>query len=751
MSTGTSGGEATPHATLPSSQEPHEPSNSPNMDMSMDPATWEGDASIVKATKNQDASTLASLSFTGPSTKTFSMGASPLPTKSTEQRPRSATLTAVPASGSSSSQAEQALPTLPNTRAPETPTHTPDPSAKPPSPPTSPSRKGAQATEPREPAPDTSSGARPSQKGNEDAGQASAQEDDTDGEESEGDTPDEEPTDDVDRDDATEEPQEAEATEESNMETPEGAGSQGAKSRKRPRSPSPFDPYTSQPPPRPTLRLQFSLTHTPKHKSDYIFRIPRLAVDQLSETYPEWTSWYRAMYLDSDMAKTSREVGLSAEELHDLGGLAKLLHKYPTQGPATHLSRKRRIDEYDVGSYDTKDPFVDDSELGVDEPTHVVRTQADGFYVAKGPVALACAKASTMESSRSASAFRSSLGAGVGQGWAAGTNKLLAKRAASRKLQQPGQASRTDPVPSTASDAQPTLPPADTPSPAAAATPAPPTAPPAQDAAPATPAPDKPDAKKQAADEKRKNKYPTVPVHPQLQAMFDHLKQLVSKASFAVKTKFPPELKPPLIETAKLAVELDEYNDNFFNYLPSIFPYNRFTMMKLTKREFFHKHMEYFRELQDEHLDRLGKMIDESFPTQLAEYEAMCRERGVEGKDNEDGGMDEDGETAADDARLQPEADDMTKRFRWSDDMRDELFTIVTVENAMSEIRNEKLKLENSPETYSEINARKTVYKRIADMFPQDGWVNTTHVSREYGLIRKKRDREEAMELEHSY
>lgn len=45
--------------------------------------------------------------------------------------------------------------------------------------------------------------------------------------------------------------------------------------------------------------------------------------------------------------------------------------------------------------------------------------------------------------------------------------------------------------------------------------------------------------------------------------------------------------------------------------------------------------------------------------------------------------------------------------------MRDELFTIVTVENAMSEIRNEKLKLENSPDTYSEINARKALYKRV--------------------------------------
>lgn len=47
-------------------------------------------------------------------------------------------------------------------------------------------------------------------------------------------------------------------------------------------------------------------------------------------------------------------------------------------------------------------------------------------------------------------------------------------------------------------------------------------------------------------------------------------------------------------------------------------------------------------------------------------------------------------------------------------------------------------KLENSPESYSEINARKALYKRvrpetdqIADFIPEEGWVNTTNVSRE--------------------
>ena len=247
------------------------------------------------------------------------------------------------------------------------------------------------------------------------------------------------------------------------------------------------------------------------------------------------------------------------------------------------------------------------------------------------------------------------------------------------------------------------------------------------------------------ATEKKKNKYPTRPVHPQLQDMFDHLKALVSKASFAVKTKFPPELKPPLVETAKVAVELDEYNDNFFNYLPSIFPYNRFTMMKLTKREFFHKHMEYFRDLQEEHIEKLSKLIDEQFPVQASEYEALCREHGVEGKDNNDHqGVDE--EKVGDTSVPVAETDELVRRFRWTDEMREELFTIITVENAMSEIRNEKLKLENVPDSYSEINARKAMYKRIADLFPEEGWVNTTHVSREYGSIKKRRDREDDLE-----
>ena len=44
------------------------------------------------------------------------------------------------------------------------------------------------------------------------------------------------------------------------------------------------------------------------------------------------------------------------------------------------------------------------------------------------------------------------------------------------------------------------------------------------------------------------------------------------------KGRFPPGIRPTLGAVALKAVKLNEYNDNFFNLMPRIFPYNRFTM-----------------------------------------------------------------------------------------------------------------------------------------------------------------------------
>ena len=38
--------------------------------------------------------------------------------------------------------------------------------------------------------------------------------------------------------------------------------------------------------------------------------------------------------------------------------------------------------------YDTSDPFIDDSELAVDERQYIAQTKQQGFYVSSGEVAL---------------------------------------------------------------------------------------------------------------------------------------------------------------------------------------------------------------------------------------------------------------------------------------------------------------------------------------------------------------------------
>lgn len=44
------------------------------------------------------------------------------------------------------------------------------------------------------------------------------------------------------------------------------------------------------------------------------------------------------------------------------------------------------------------------------------------------------------------------------------------------------------------------------------------------------------------------------------------------------KGKFPPSIKPLLAQIALQAVELDEYDEHFFNLMATLFPYNKFTI-----------------------------------------------------------------------------------------------------------------------------------------------------------------------------
>lgn len=534
-----------------------------------------------------------------------------------------------------------------------------------------------------------------------------------------------------------------------------------SKKRSRRRSPSPPEAATAPPPPkRPTVRLNILAAR----KTGYLINVPELALEKVKEKDADhpWVKWQEeqlAMAAEPEPAAPQRGPEVPPD-LEGFGGLAALLAKYPAgegsgaPSAGANANKKRRKvndDKYDIGQYDVRDPFVDDSELNIDEPTHFAKPKADGFYVTKGPVELAKAKANALgkgqpippgERPKPLSIRDSKVG------FASSLDRLVARKAQEGVKLPP----RPPPQSSNSMQLGSLLNNGDIGSPArsSALTNAE-----RQEGTRDSPIKVDDNDSGLSKNAKKVSRYPTLPVDERLQAAFDDLKLKVDAESFEVKAKFPPALRPPLIETAKLAVMLGEYNDNFFNYLPTIFPYNRFTMMKLVKRDFFPHHVKYFEDLKKDHMNKLGEMIRQSYPQQLAEFEAAHKawiDRGEAPKDGEaaepphptsqanpDDPMDVDGLKDGEDESIEP-----TKRWKWSEEMREEVFMLITIENAISELINEKHKLENNAELYSEINARKACYKQMAELFPEEGWTTSTNISREYAQIKKKKDRMEA-------
>lgn len=111
------------------------------------------------------------------------------------------------------------------------------------------------------------------------------------------------------------------------------------------------------------------------------------------------------------------------------------------------------------------------------------------------------------------------------------------------------------------------------------------------------------------------------PFHPELEQMIESLKGAIANGKCNldipfrvvstypseswVKGKFPPALKPTLAQVALKAVVLGEYDDNFFNFMPKIFPYNRYTLsVNDSPLVCFHALTSFTEAYQTPHLER---------------------------------------------------------------------------------------------------------------------------------------------------
>ncbi|KAF7979761.1 hypothetical protein HWV62_41156, partial [Athelia sp. TMB] len=322
----------------------------------------------------------------------------------------------------------------------------------------------------------------------------------------------------------------------------------------KPRSPSPTPP--PPPPPMQTIRLEFPLGGP----DNYEVHIAHLARD----------SGQRAP-TPVRVLKPPPESDSESEKEPEAGG-SKPVSK-------ARKKRKSAAAEY----YDVHDPFIDDSELALDERTYFAQTKQQGFYVSSGEVALLKDKpipspAYTLLYLLPFISFPD-------------TQTLTPPLLRTPRKIKPRKSGKADATAITADTGSGT-----------------------KDAPIALGSDDE-----GAVPGQKRKRYATVwengkkrrvvnqeDFHPDIQAAVEELKRARDKEDWNTKGKFPPSIKPLLAQTALTAVERDEYDEHFFNLMATLFPYNKFTITKLIKRTIFQDHVNLLNQRQVELLAQLA-------------------------------------------------------------------------------------------------------------------------------------------------
>ncbi|KAH7882101.1 hypothetical protein F5I97DRAFT_1939569 [Phlebopus sp. FC_14] len=433
----------------------------------------------------------------------------------------------------------------------------------------------------------------------------------------------------------------------------------------RPRSPSPTPP-PPPPPPLQTIRLEIHLGGPDDYEVD-VASIAKATGQRPPTPQPP----------KPDTSESEGE-----EETHD-----------------EHAKRKKKKKHTAAEYYDVTDPFIDDSEINIDNRTHFAQTKQQGFYVSSGEVAL-MKDSKTPKKPKSKKPPPTEAGPSKQED---GTKEHPISLLAEEKL---GKKRKNYTVVEE-------------------------------------------NGKKRKVVDMRE-------FHPELQAAIEDLKAAISKESWNVKGKFPASIKPILAEVALKAVHLGEYDEDFFSLMPVLFPYNRFTMTKLIKRTIFSDHLRILTTRQDELLAQLAVLTKEGFPKAQEEWEksvAAWEKRQEKAKAELEAGT-----TSTPSVAEQPHHDDAgtasgaegegpaSQKYRLTEAMKTIIWQLVMLSNECCRLENEKNELEGSNAQVSEQGSRKVLYQKIVAAFPP-GWLNSGQISREVSSMKKKFEKE-AMEQE---
>ncbi|KAF6748232.1 hypothetical protein DFP72DRAFT_820655 [Ephemerocybe angulata] len=540
--------------------------------------------------------------------------------------------------------------------------------------------------------------------------------------------------------------------------------SKATKPRKH-RTPSPSPPPVAPPPPLRTVRLEITLGGPSNYEVDV--RNLSKETGQRDATPPP-----PAPPPESEDEEAAKAV--------------KTEEEVPEGGAAKKKKRKKKsvAQEY----YDTNDPFIDDSELAVDQRTYFAQTKQTGFYVSSGEVALLKdVKSPKKPKSRKSlvpGAGSASVAGGGGDGTRDSPIALVDEEeggagslhnAISKGIKGVGLVSSSGVIGGHKADG-------------------------AKDGAGTSNRDIKMEALDEEGDEKtgqKRKRYITVveggkkrkivnigSFHPDLQAAIEKLKVEIAKENWEQKGKFPPVLKPQVAQLALLAIKLDEYDDHFFNLMPVLFPYNKFTMTKLIKRTVFADHIALLQERQEQLVKQLEEQATAGFAKAEEEWqksvahwhkrqEKLTLEAANAGNASisaslsagADGGASGGGSEAptrhpteekdaievaegistvgGDGAKKEHSTHPPGKKYRLTESMKGIIWDLVLLSNEACRLENEKNGYEGSVIQISEQGGRKVLYQKIVAAFPE-GWMSSGQISRDVSAMKKRLEREAA-------
>ncbi|KAJ7770658.1 hypothetical protein B0H16DRAFT_1306927 [Mycena metata] len=524
------------------------------------------------------------------------------------------------------------------------------------------------------------------------------------------------------------------------LSAPPTSAAKPAPTQKKPKSHHAPPPPPPPPPPMPmqTIRLEIRLGGPDNYEID--------VKGKAREEGFVWGEMVAKKYGDDS---SEGEDGSDGEE----GGDEKEKDAKDGDGDKAKPKKKgKAAAEY----YDVSDPFIDDSELAIDERTYFAQTKQKGFYVSSGEVALVRDKSPKKPKSKkkppvSKKARSASAGTKSAPASKAGAKaKALGTKDSPIALEDDDEDSKTDVFGSTRKPSRATG--------AAAA-----------------------NGNTSGDGSKKRKTVDIASFHPDLQVSIEKMKQAIAAESWETKSKFPPNLKPLLAALSLQAITLDEYDDNFFNLMPNIFPYNKFTMSKLIKRTIFHDHTALLNQRQDDILEQLKVLATEGFPKAQEEWEKNLQNYEEKRKEKAAAeGNGGDAETSAGPTRHGTEDPEGTARvgsaglssagdgdkekgkdekdkegpgkggahhgpplrkYRMTEAMKSAVWQLVLLSNEICRLENEKNTLEGSVLQVSEQGLRKVLYQRIVSAFPE-GWMSSGQISRDVSAMKKKYEKE---------